>query len=132
MYQPVIKPKFIFAGIFVLVLISIITKCFFVVEPSELAGVRRFGQVIVTEPLGPGLHFKLPFVDTADTLQISMDTFKVNNLTVYTVDNQPVTISVSMSYRIPKQAVLKLLYEVGQAGALVSMRISILSSVIEL
>jgi regulator of protease activity HflC (stomatin/prohibitin superfamily) len=107
----------IFTGIIVLGLIIIVKGAVFVVDPTELAGVRRFGRVVTTEPLEPGLHFKLPLIDVADTLQISLDTFKVNELTVYTVDNQPVTISVSMTYRIPKRAVLKLLYEVGRAGA---------------
>jgi membrane protease subunit HflC len=62
------------------------------------------------------MHFKVPFIDTVDSLQVSMDTFKENNLTVYTIDNQPVSISVSMTYRIPRDAVLKLLYTVGRPG----------------
>lgn len=100
-----------------LITIWIIQDTFFVVQPTELAGIRRLGKVITPEPLAPGIYFKIPFVDTADTLQVSMSTFQVNDLTVYTIDNQAVTISVSMSYRIPKPAVLKLLYEIGGAGA---------------
>ena len=39
---------------------------FYVVQPTEMAAVRRFGTVITTQPVGPGLHVKLPFVDTVD------------------------------------------------------------------
>ncbi len=35
---------------------------------------------------------------------------------VYTVDNQSVQISVGVTYRIPRDAVFKLLYEVGRSG----------------
>jgi len=35
---------------------------------------------------------------------------------VNTVDDQPITLAVGLTYRIPASAVLKLLYEVGGAG----------------
>lgn len=88
----------------------------YVVQPTEMAGVRRLGTVITAQPVGPGLHTKLPFVDIVDTIQTSLDTFKLNNLVVYTVDNQAVTVSLGVSYRIPATAVLKLLYSVGRTG----------------
>jgi regulator of protease activity HflC (stomatin/prohibitin superfamily) len=87
----------------------------YVVQPTELAGLRRLGTVITQEPIGPGLHVKLP-IDTVDRLQVSLDTFPVNDLTVYTVDNQSVTIGITMTYRIPPEAVMRLLYAVGRAG----------------
>jgi regulator of protease activity HflC (stomatin/prohibitin superfamily) len=82
-----------------------------------MGGIRRFGQVTTTEPLSAGLYFKWPFIEEADILQVSLDTFRIDDLVVYTVDNQPVTISVSMSYRIPRPAVFRLMYEVGRAGS---------------
>jgi regulator of protease activity HflC (stomatin/prohibitin superfamily) len=90
---PIIRPS-LFLGItvsvaaVVLVLIFAIDS-YFVVEPTEMAGVRRLGQVVTAKPLGPGLHFKLPFVDQVDRLQVSLDTFKLEKLTVNTIDNQP-------------------------------------------
>jgi regulator of protease activity HflC (stomatin/prohibitin superfamily) len=78
--------------------------------------VRRLGQVVTAKPLGPGLHFKLPFIDQVDWLQVSLDTFKLDRLTVNTIDNQPIAVTVGLTYRIPPQAVLPLLYEVGRAG----------------
>ena len=89
---------------------------FYTVQPTEMAGVRRLGTVVSKEPIGPGLHFKLPFIDTVDTIQTSLDTYQLNNLTVYTIDNQAVTVGVGLSYRVPEDAVLKLLYGVGRSG----------------
>lgn len=89
---------------------------FYTVQPTEMAGVRRFGTVVTAEPVGPGLHMKLPWVDTVDTIQTSLDTFQMNNLTVYTIDNQAVTVGVGISFHIPPSAVIHLLYGVGRSG----------------
>jgi regulator of protease activity HflC (stomatin/prohibitin superfamily) len=89
----------------------------FVVEPTEMAGVRRFGEVTTREPYGPGIHLKLPLIDQVDRLQVSLDILRVQDLTMYTVDNQWVKISVGMTYRIPPAAVFRLLYQVGRSGS---------------
>jgi regulator of protease activity HflC (stomatin/prohibitin superfamily) len=81
-----------------------------------MAGVRRLGTVQTKEPLPPGFYLKLPFIDQADKLQVSIDTFRIDNLRVYTVDNQSVQISVGVTYRIPRDAVFKLMYDVGRSG----------------
>ena len=88
----------------------------FVVEPTEMAGVRRFGEVTTREPYGPGMHLKLPLVDQVNRLQVSLDLLRVQDLTMYTVDNQWVKISVGLTYRIPPAAVFRLLYQVGRSG----------------
>jgi membrane protease subunit HflC len=98
------------------VLIATAFGGFYTVQPTEMAGVRRLGTVVGTEPFGPGLHMKLPWVDVVDKIQTSLDTFQMNNLTVYTIDNQAVTVGVGLSYRIPASAVLRLLYAVGRSG----------------
>lgn len=103
-------------GFAIVAIAALLLSSFYVVEPTEMAGVRRFGTVITDKPVGPGLHFKLPFVDVVDTIQTSLDTLNLSNLTVYTIDNQAVTVSLGVSYRIPATAVLKLLYQVGRTG----------------
>ena len=117
---PIIRPSFLFSlivGIVAVILFALIAvDSYFVVEPTEMAGLRRLGQVVTTKPLGPGLHFKLPLIDKVDRLQVSLDTFKLERLTVNTIDNQPIAVTVGLTYRIPPQAVLPLLYEVGRAG----------------
>src|ERR1700724_1643369 len=117
---PIIRPSFLFSLIVGLVALLLVGLCavdsYFVVEPTEMAGGRRLGQVITTKPLGPGLHYKLPMIDKVDRLQVSLDTFKLDNLTLNTINNPPIAVTVGLTYRIPSQAVLPLLYEVGRAG----------------
>ena len=98
------------------IVLMLLAGSFVIVQPTELAGKRRLGQVVVDKPLGPGMHLKLPLLDTIDKLQVSLDTYRIDQLTVNTIDNQPITVAVGLTYRIPPQAVLKLLYEVGRAG----------------
>ncbi len=103
--------------VFVIALVGLLLwLSLFVVEPTEMAGVRRFGEVTTREPLGPGIHLKLPLVDQVDRIQVSLDILRVPDMTMYTVDNQWVKISVGMTYRIPSTAVFRLLYQVGRSG----------------
>jgi modulator of FtsH protease HflC len=90
----------------------------FRVDQTELANVRRFGTVLYprSEPLGPGLHFKLPFIDTADTLRVTLQTLHVPAFDVLTVDNQRVAIEENFNYTISKDQVYHVMYEVGRPG----------------
>ena len=60
---PIIRPSFLFSlivGIVVVILIALFAlDSYFVVEPTEMAGVRRLGQIVTATPLGPGPHFKI-------------------------------------------------------------------------
>lgn len=96
--------------------ISLIGGAYFTVPQTDVAGVTRFSKLISDQPLGPGLHFKLPFVEKVDYLQTSISKFGVNNLKVYTVDNQPITVNVNMTYQIPKSDAFHLMYDVGKSG----------------
>lgn len=90
-------------------------NCVYVVQPTEMAGLRRLGSIVSENPAGPGLHAKLP-IDTVDRIQVSLTPFAVDDLTVYTVDNQPVRIGIGLTYRVPTASVFKLLYSVGRSG----------------
>jgi len=113
---PALARLFLAGGFITVVAGGLLLSSFYVVQPTEMAGVRRLGTVVSDKPVGPGLHLKVPFVDVVDTIQTSLDTFNLSNLIVYTVDNQAVTVSLGISYRIPAAAVLKLLYQVGRTG----------------
>ena len=39
---------------------ALVANAFVIVDPTEMAGKRLLGRVVVDQPLGPGLHFKLP------------------------------------------------------------------------
>ena len=108
--------RWVLLGIIGIVALTAVNGSFFVVQPTEMAGVRRFGVVTSTAPIGPGLHSKAPFVETVDTLQVSLTTFQAPDLNVYTIDNQAVRIGIGLSYRVPPSAVFRLLYSVGRSG----------------
>lgn len=55
--------KSTFAGIILFLLVVVASDSMFVVKETERALLLRFGQV-VNEDLAPGLHFKLPYVNT--------------------------------------------------------------------
>jgi regulator of protease activity HflC (stomatin/prohibitin superfamily) len=88
------------------------------VQQNEVAYVTRFGQVVNPQagPLQPGLHFKVPLVDTADTISISTDTVKMPVMKAFTRDTQAATLQLSLTYRVLPTAAYHLLYEVGRAG----------------
>jgi len=92
----------------------------FRVRQNEVAFVARFGQVLTPQaaPLQPGLHFKLPYIEEADTISTSTDTLKLPVMKAFTRDTQEVTVGVSLTYRVPPAAAYHLLYEVGRAGNL--------------
>ena len=92
------------------------SNSYYTVDPTDVAAVRRLGTVTSTAPVGPGFHLKLPILDHVDRLRVSLDTLPVNNLTVYTVDNQSVGLGITLTYRIPKTSVFHLLYDVGGSG----------------
>jgi len=62
-----------FIGLGVLILLVVLSKSWYTVEPSEKAVVLRFGRYTTTSE--PGLHFMIPFVDSvlkADTRERSL------------------------------------------------------------
>jgi modulator of FtsH protease HflC len=90
----------------------------FRVRQNEVAYVTRFGQVVNVQagPLRPGLHFKVPLADEADTISVSTDTVKMPVMKAFTRDTQEVTLQLSLTYNVPPTSAYHLLYEVGRAG----------------
>ncbi|MDE2008146.1 MAG: prohibitin family protein [Rhodospirillales bacterium] len=104
-------------GMAILALLTLFGS-YYVVPPTEMAGLTRLGQVAVTQPIGPGLHFKLPFIEHVDMIQTSISRFDLPPVRVHTADNQQVILGISLTYRVPRSAVLHLLYDVGRTGNL--------------
>ncbi|MBV8092889.1 MAG: hypothetical protein JO110_06600 [Acetobacteraceae bacterium] len=91
---------------------------FFIVQPTELANVRRFGSVLYprSQPLQPGFHLKIPVIDTVDRVQVSLQTLPIPAFDVLTIDNQKVTIEENFNYTISNDQVYHVMYEVGRPG----------------
>ncbi len=92
---------------------------FYIVNPTELAFTRTFGRVNQeqTAPVTPGVHFMMPFVTAVDRIQVSVDTVALpQDLRVLSHDGQVIELGVSLTRRIPADAVYNLLYNTGGVG----------------
>lgn len=97
-------------------LAALCSSCF-VVPPANVAFTRWLGgSVMQRQPLGPGLHLKVPFMETVDQMQVSQSIYTLPPMQVYTNDNQSVSISVSVIYVVPATDAYHLLYDVGRTG----------------
>lgn len=98
--------------------LALATNSYFIVSPTQVAGTRWMGGgVMEANPIGVGFHFKVPFLEDVDYLQVSQSVYSLNNMQVYTNDNQLVQLSVNVIYRIPTSDAFHLLYGVGRAGS---------------
>jgi regulator of protease activity HflC (stomatin/prohibitin superfamily) len=87
----------------VLFLLFGINGTWFTVNQGERAVLLRWGQAVDIE--GPGLHFKLPFVE--DVVKMSVREQKEEFKTeAYSQDQQPATVQVSVNYRLPEGSVM--------------------------
>jgi membrane protease subunit HflK len=64
-----ISLKGIFIIILVILIIVLLSGSFYFVGPAESAVIRRFGKIIGV--YGPGLHFKIPLIDSVNKVDIS-------------------------------------------------------------
>src|SRR5499427_9918991 len=113
-----IGSRSILLGASIITLAALASGSWFRVHQNEVAYVTRFGQVVNRQagPLRPGLHFKLPFADEADTISVSTDTVKMPVMKAFTRDTQEVSLQLSVTYNVPPASAYHLLYEVGRAG----------------
>jgi membrane protease subunit HflC len=87
---------------------------YFTVNQNEVGAVLRFGRLVSDEPVQPGLHFKLPVVDSVHTIRTSIEKIPIPEIHVKTIDNQFVSIDMSLTYHFSDP--LKALFQVGDMG----------------
>jgi regulator of protease activity HflC (stomatin/prohibitin superfamily) len=87
----------------VLFLLFGIDGTWYQVDQGDRAVLLRWGQAVGVE--GPGLHFKLPFVEDVVKMSIreQKEEFKTQ---AYSQDQQPATVQVSVNYRLTEDEVL--------------------------
>src|SRR5215471_1047201 len=110
--------RWVIPAVIGLAAVGLASASYFVVPQTDIGFVRRFGKVIDPQagPLQPGLHFKMPFIDDADLIRITTDTFELPEKKAFTKDTQEITLRVGVTYRVPTAAAYHLLYEIGKAG----------------
>ena len=105
------------AGLPLLVaLFIIVNSSWYKIDQTERGNIRRFGVAVYVKPVQPGLHFKIPLIDTVDKIQISLKTLHIPPFDVTTIDNQKITLDENFNYTIPDEKVYHVMYEIGRSG----------------
>jgi regulator of protease activity HflC (stomatin/prohibitin superfamily) len=99
-----VNSKSIGGGIIAAIAILLIFASFFTVNQNEMTVVTRFGELRYIA--GPGLHFKVPFVDATQPYRTDIVVVAPERgVNTYTVDNQEVDVNFAVFYRIPADQV---------------------------
>lgn len=92
--------KLILGGIVSVAAFIVCLLTYFTVDEYERIVVTRFGKVV--EVADPGLHFKIPFVNSTHAFRVDMLSVSPEKpVNTYTVDNQEVDVIFNVFYRIP-------------------------------
>lgn len=104
------------SGIIFLLILFLTFGSWFQVDQGERGVVLRNGKLVrVSEP---GLEFKTPFIDSVTTVSVRDHTFVFEKLEAYSFDQQPATLRVSVTYRVPPEHVSELYSEYGSISNL--------------
>jgi regulator of protease activity HflC (stomatin/prohibitin superfamily) len=68
----------------------------YTVDQGERAVVLRFSAIAAEE--GPGLHFKVPWIDSVRMITVQNQNKRYQNLEAYSRDQQPANLTVSVTY----------------------------------
>lgn len=71
---------------------------YFTVAQYERAVVSRFGRLSYVAD--PGLHFKMPFINSVRIYRVDIQQFTTGRLNTYTVDNQEVDANAHRSVAV--------------------------------
>lgn len=95
---------------------------FYTVDQGTRGVQLRNGAV--TGIAQPGLHMKLPFIDTVKFISVQNQTQSYGALEAYSRDQQPATMRVSVSFHIPDSEVKALYSQYGSIDGLVDRLVS--------
>lgn len=91
--------KFIGIAVVVILILIFIDSCFVITEQDEHTLIKQFGKVerIISEP---GVTFKMPFIQTADTLPKSILIYDLQPSDVITMDKKTMVCDSYVLWRI--------------------------------
>ncbi|MBQ3542618.1 MAG: protease modulator HflC [Oscillospiraceae bacterium] len=91
--------KGIIIGVIALLLVILVTGSFYTVEENQYACTFRFSEIIRTEDQ-PGLHFKIPFLDTVKYFSKATQFYDIPPSEVLTSDKQNMTVDCYILWSI--------------------------------
>ena len=93
------KAKWIVLGIAALIVLMVLSGCFFTVAEDEYACTVRFSKIISTTA-DAGLHFKLPFIDSVKYFTKATQLYDIPPSEVLTSDKQNMTVDCYILWSI--------------------------------
>lgn len=82
------------------------------VEEGHRGFKIRFGEVVSTEPLQPGIHFRIPMLDSIYSMDIRTKLAKADTQAL-TSDSQPATIQFALNHNLSQEQVIPMYKKVG-------------------
>ena len=79
-----------------LVAIYVLFASWYTVDQGERAVVLRLGAIV--EETGPGLHFKMPWINSVHKITVQNQNRRYTTLEAYSRDQQPANLTVSVSF----------------------------------
>ena len=101
--------KIIAGGLGVFVALTLFLSAYTVPE-GHVAIIKKFSKAVRMED--PGLHFKLPFVETATDMEVRVRK-NIEKMAAATADQLPATATVSLNWTVNKTAAMDLFIRYG-------------------
>jgi regulator of protease activity HflC (stomatin/prohibitin superfamily) len=95
--------KWVALGVAVFLILSAFSGSFYRVQEYERAVLTTFGKF--SGVTGPGLHFKLPFVQVVTFFPVNIQELSVEHVNTYTIDNQELDAKMTVFYRLPVESI---------------------------
>lgn len=89
--------RYVLGGIVLIAVLVSVNQTMYTVEEGNVGIVKRFGEA--TQQVNPGLHVKIPYVDTVEILEIRTRK-NVEKLSASTHEQMPVTAEVSINWTV--------------------------------
>lgn len=109
----------IVVGLFIL-LLSV--GSFYTVDEGERGAVIRYGSLIKISD--PGLHFKIPLVDSIRKISVQEQVELYRNMEAYSNDQQPAVMNLSVRYQIDSSRVDEVYRNFGTRQALIDRQVT--------
>ncbi|WP_462156930.1 SPFH domain-containing protein [Pseudoalteromonas sp. GB56] len=105
------KKKGLISTFFIVLVIALIAfKSMYTVDEGHVGIIKRFGEA--TEQVNPGLHTKIPFVDTVEMLEIRTRK-NVEKLRAATHEQMPLEAEVSINWTVNREEAFELFKSYG-------------------
>lgn len=106
------------AGVVGLVGLGVLLGSWYTVDEGERAVILTNGSF--SEISGPGLHFKVPFIQTARFITVRNEAMRYDRVAAYSYDQQTAEMVVSVNYQVSPEDVETIYRQYGSEDSAVS------------